>query len=99
MKKLNFTEDEIIDALLRIDNGQISLPELCRDLNISLSTYYKWRNKFNSLEITLRNRIKELEAQVALLKRRYAEERLKADILQQAILERNEERKLWRKKA
>ena len=84
MKKSKFSDSQIIDALKRVEGG-LSVPELCRELGISSATFYKWRAKYGGLDVSMLARMKELEAENALLKKMYAEERLKADILQEAI--------------
>lgn len=84
MKKSKFSDSPIIDALKRVEGG-LSVPELCRELGISSATFYKWRAKYGGLDVSMLARMKELEAENARLKKMYAEERLKADILQEAI--------------
>ena len=84
MKKSKFSDSQIIDALKQVEGG-LSVPELCRELGISSATFYKWRAKYGGLDVSMLARMKELEAENARLKKMYAEERLKADILQEAI--------------
>lgn len=84
MKKSKFSDSQIIEALKRVEGG-LSVPELCRELGISSATFYKWRAKYGGLDVSMMVRMKELEAENARLKKMYAEERLKADILQEAI--------------
>ena len=84
MKKSRFTDSQIMDALKRVEAGLV-VTELCRELGISMATFYKWRAKYGGMDVTLLTRMKELEAENARLKKMYAEERLKADILQEAL--------------
>ncbi len=84
MKKSKFSDSQIIEALKRVESG-LSVPELCRELGISSATFYKWRAKYGGMDASLMARMKELEAENARLKKMYAEERLKADILQEAM--------------
>lgn len=84
MKKSRFSDSQIIDALKRVEGGLL-VPELCRELGISSATFYKWRAKFGGMDASLMTRMKELEAENARLKKMYAEERLKADILKEAM--------------
>lgn len=84
MKKSKFSDSQIIEALKRVEGG-LSVPELCRELGISSATFYKWRAKYGGLDVSLMARMKELEAENARLKKMYAEERLKADILKEAL--------------
>ena len=61
------------------------MPDLCRDLGISSATFYKWRAKYGGLDAPMMSRMKELELESARLKKMYAEERLKAEILKEAM--------------
>ena len=84
MKKSRFTDSQIMDAIKRVEAG-LSVSQLCRELGISTPTFYKWREKYGGMDVALLTRMKELESENARLKKMYAEERLKADILQEAL--------------
>jgi putative transposase len=73
-----------MEALKRAESG-LAVPEICRDLGISSATFYKWRAKFGGMDTSMIARMKELEAENARLKKMYAEERLKAEILKEAM--------------
>ena len=49
------------------------------------ATFYKWRAKYGGMDTSLMARLKELEAENTRLKKMYAEERLKAEIIQEAM--------------
>lgn len=84
MKKSKFSDSQIIEALKRVEAG-LSVPELCRELGISAAAFCKRQAKHGGLDGPMMARMKELEAENARLKKMHAEERLKADILQEAI--------------
>ena len=84
MKRSKFTDSQIMDALKRVDAG-LAVPEVCRELGISTATFYKWRAKYGGMDTSMMARMKELEAQNARLKKMYIEEKLKAEILNEAI--------------
>ena len=84
MKKSKFTDSQIMDALKRVEAG-LSVPEVCRELGISSATFYKWRAKFGGMDASLMARLRELEEENRRLKKMYAEERLKAEIIQEAM--------------
>ena len=84
MKKSRFTDSQIIDALKRAEAG-LAVPELCRELGISAATFYKWRTKFGGMDASLLSRLRELEDENRRLKKMYADERLKAEIIQEAM--------------
>ena len=51
----------------------------------STALIYQWRSKFGGMDASLMKRLKELEAENARLKKMYAEERLKAELRQEAL--------------
>ncbi len=72
-------------AILKQAEAGTPAPELCREHGISSATFYKWRSRFGGMDTSMMARLKELEAENARLKKMYAEERLKAEILKEAI--------------
>ena len=84
MKTSRFSDSQIIAVLKQAEVGR-PVPELCREHGISSATFYKWRSKFGGMDASLMARLKELEDENRRLKKRYAEERLKAEIVQEAL--------------
>jgi putative transposase len=84
MKKSRFTDSQIMGVLKQAESG-VPVPQLCREHGISSATFYKWRSKYGGMDTSMISRMKELEAENARLKKMYAEERLKAEILKEAI--------------
>ena len=84
MKRSKFTDSQIMDALKRVDAG-LAVPDICRELGISTATFYKWRAKYGGMDTSMMARMKELEAENARLKKMYIEEKLKAEIVTEAL--------------
>ena len=84
MKRSKFTDSQIMDALKRVDAG-LAVPEVCRELGISTATFYKWRAKYGGMDTSMMARMKELEVENARLKKMYIEEKLKAEIVTEAL--------------
>jgi putative transposase len=84
MKKSRFTDSQIIAILKQAEAGT-PVPELCREHGISSATFYKWRAKFGGMDASLLARMKELEEENRRLKKMYADERIKAEILAEAM--------------
>ena len=84
MKKSRFSDTQILSILKQAENG-IPVPELCREHNISSATFYNWRSKYGGMDASLMKRLKELEEENRRLKKMYAEERIKAEIVQEAL--------------
>ena len=72
-------------GVLKQAESGVPVPQLCREHGISSATFYKWRSKYGGMDTSMISRMKELEAENARLKKMYAEERLKAEILKEAI--------------
>ncbi len=84
MKKSKFSDSQILSILKQVEAGQV-VPDICREYGISSATFYKWRAKYGGMDVSMMSRLKELESENSRLKKMYAEERLKADILKEAI--------------
>ena len=84
MKQSKFSDNQIIAILKQSETG-ISVQDLCREHGMSTASFYKWRAKFGGMDTSLMKRMKELEAENKRLKKMYAEERLKAEIRQEAL--------------
>jgi putative transposase len=84
MKKSRFTDSQILAILKQAEAGA-PVPELCREHGMSGATFYKWRSKFGGMDASLMARLKELEEENRRLKKMYAEERIKAEIRQEAL--------------
>ena len=84
MKTSRFSDSQIIAVLKQAEAGS-PVPELCREHGISSATFYKWRSKFGGMDASLMSRLKVLEDENRRLKKMYAEERLKAEIVQEAL--------------
>ena len=72
-------------AILKQSESGIPMPELCREYGMSSATFYKWSAKYGGMDTSLMARMKELEEENRRLKKMYAKERLKAEIVQEAI--------------
>lgn len=84
MKKSKFTDSQILSILKQVEGGS-RVPEVCREHVISSATFYKWRAKYGGMDVSMMSRLKELEAENSRLKKMYAEERLKAEILKEVL--------------
>ena len=85
------TPEEIVGKLRQVDvlasQGK-SIADAVRAIGTTEVTYYRWRKEYGGLKTYQVRKLKELEAENARLKRMYADERLKSDILQDALLKK-----------
>jgi len=84
MRSSKFSDNQII-AIMKQNEDGISVPDLCREHGMSNATFYKWRAKFGGMDASLMKEVKELRVENARLKKMYAEERLVAQIRQEAL--------------
>jgi len=84
MKKSRYTDSQIM-AILKQSEAGTPVPQLCREHGMSSATFYKWRTKYGGMDASMMARLKELEEENRRLKKMYAEERLKAEIVQEAL--------------
>lgn len=84
MKRSRYSDSQILAILKQAENG-IPVPQLCREHGMSSATFYKWRSKYGGMDSSLMARMKELEEENRRLKKMYAEERLKSEIVQEAL--------------
>ena len=84
MKKSRYTDSQILSILKQAENG-IPVTQLCREHGMSSATFYKWRAKYGGMDASMMARMKELERENAMLKRMYAEEKMKAEVVAEAL--------------
>lgn len=84
MKKSRYSDSQIIAILKQAEAGT-RVPELCREYGMSSAAFYNWRSKYGGMDASMMTRMKELEEENRRLKKMYAEERLKAEIIQEAM--------------
>ena len=84
MKKSRYTDSQILSILKQNESG-VSVTNLCREHGMSNAAFYQWRSKFGGMDASLMKRMKELEDENRRLKKMYAEEKLKAEIVKEAL--------------
>ena len=84
MKTSRYSGSQILSILRQAESGT-PVPGLCREHGMSSGTYYKWRAKYGGMDVSMMARLKELEEENRRLKKMYAEERLKAVIIQETM--------------
>jgi len=84
MKKSRYSDSQILAILKQAEAGT-PVPVLCREHGMSNAAFYKWRAKFGGMDASMMKRVKELEDENRRLKKMYAEERLKAEMVTEAM--------------
>jgi putative transposase len=85
MKQGQFSPEQIIAILHAAEIGDKTITELCRQHNLTQTTFYRWRKKYGGMSVPEAHRLKELEKENARLKRLLAERDLAIDALQEYL--------------
>lgn len=84
MRKSRFTEAQIIGMVKEQEAG-LPTAELCRKHGLSSATFYKLKAKYGGMDVSDANRLKQLEAENAKLKRLVADVMLDNVVLQDLL--------------
>ena len=85
MKAGQFTNEQIVSLLRQAEAGTKTIRDLCRDHNITETTFYRWRKQFGSMDAGEAAKTRELERENARLKRLLAERDLEVDVLKEYL--------------
>jgi len=85
MKQERFSEEKIVGILREAEKGEKPVAELSREHGIAEQTFYRWRRKYGGLNESDIQRLKELTAENAKLKRLLAERDLEVDALKELL--------------
>jgi putative transposase len=81
---IGFTDSQIMDALKRSEAG-IPVTDICRELGVSTPAFYRWKSKYGGMDVSLMSKMKELEEKNRQLRKMYLDEKLKAEIVTEAL--------------
>lgn len=88
MPRKRFSPEQIISKLreaeVLLSQGKTTA-EVCRALNVSEQTYYRWRKEYGGMGTEQAHRLKELEKENARLKKLVADLSLDKAILQETL--------------
>jgi len=63
----------------------VPVAELCRTHGLSNASFYKWRAKYGGMDASLISQMNAIEEENRLLKWMYADLRMQADLLKEAL--------------
>ena len=84
MKKSRFSTEQIIGFIKQVEAG-MAVADLSRQHGFSPATFYQWRAKYGGMDASLMARMKELEEENRRLRKMYVEEKLKAEVVAEAL--------------
>lgn len=84
MPMKRYKPEQIVALLRQIEvemaNGKTT-PQACKEAEITIQTFYRWRKEFGGLKLDQAKRLKELERENSKLKRLVAELSLEKQVL------------------
>jgi len=83
-----FTPDEIVSKLREADRelGKgLTVKEVCRKIEVTDQTYYRWRQKYGGMSPQLIKELKALQKENTRLRKIVADQRIDMEILKEAI--------------
>ncbi len=84
MAQKRYKAEQIVTLLRQIEvavaNGKTT-PQACKEAEITIQTYYRWRKEYGGLKLEQARRLKELEKENSRLKRLVAELSLEKQVL------------------
>ena len=84
MKRIRFTEEQII-AVLREHDAGAKTADLARKHNISEATLYNWKAKYGGMDVSDAKRLRSLEEENRKLKKLLAESMLDQAALKELL--------------
>ncbi len=87
MKQKRHSVDQIVSQLRKADvelgKGK-KVPEVCKELEVTEQTYYRWRQKYGGMQPVMVKQLKSLEKENSRLKKLVADQALDMEILKEA---------------
>ena len=83
-----FTPDEIVSKLREADRelGKgLTVKEVCRKIEVTDQTYYRWRQKYGGMSPQLIKELKAFQKENTRLRKIVADQRIDMEILKEAI--------------
>ena len=87
MGRKRYTPEQIIRLLRQsevLSSEGRNLSEICREIGVTVNTYYRWRKEYGGMQVNQAKRLKELERENSRLKRAVADLTLDNQILKEA---------------
>lgn len=84
MKKSRYTAEQVAFALRQAESGT-PVPEVCRKMEISEQTFYRWKKKYAGMGVSEVRKLRTLEEENRQLKQLVADLSLDKQMLQDVL--------------
>jgi len=85
MKQGQFSQEQIVAILHEAERAEKTIRDLCREYNLTETTFYRWRRIYGGMSVCEAQHLKELQKEKARLKRLLAERDLEIDALKEYL--------------
>jgi putative transposase len=76
------TPEQVVAILRRVDSGE-PVQAVCREINVSEATYYRWKQQYGAMEVDEVKELRALREENARLKRVVADQALNIHVLKE----------------
>lgn len=83
-----YRPEQVVEKLRQADvelGKGLTVPEVCRAIEVSQQTYYRWRQKYGGMSPELVKELKTLQKENQRLRKIVADQRIDLEILKEAI--------------
>jgi len=83
-----FAPEQVVSKLRQADvelGKGLTVPEVCRKIEISQQTYYRWRQKYGGMSPDLIKELKTLQKDNQRLRKIIADQRIDMEIMKEAV--------------
>ncbi len=84
MKKSRYTAEQVAFALRQVEAGT-SVPEVCRKMEVSEQTFYRWKKKYAGMGVAEVRKLRIIEEENKKLKQLVADLSLDKQMLQDVL--------------
>jgi len=84
MKKSRYTAEQVAFALRQVEAGT-SVPEVCRKMEVSEQTFYRWKKKYAGMGVAEVRKLRIIEEENRKLKQLVADLSLDKQMLQDVL--------------
>ena len=84
MRTSRFTNEQIVQALRQAESGT-PVADICRKLQVTETTFYRWKKKFTELDVSELRELRQLREENRKLKGLVADLSLDKTILREAL--------------
>ena len=83
-----YRPEQVVEKLREADvelGKGLTVPEVCRAIEVSQQTYYRWRQKYGGMSPQLIRELKDLQKENQRLRKIIADQRIDMEIMKEAI--------------